>query len=190
MRSARAACSLDPQAIQLPSHDAWAHLQQAVVTLGDFQGWMRYGVRGHTVNGTKIDINKVMSDMNPPETQAPTWHIEDALLIRREMKEWAFYAESVEGKQGTRRTGRDKAPRRRPREQPRLCRPSARRPGGTRWAYAAGAEADPEEAYDSGNACAAEGYEEIDDDVEATGAGEWVTTAPEALSRPTTTLPH
>jgi hypothetical protein len=80
------------------AHDAWAHLQQLVVTVGDFQGTMRYGIRGLSAQGKVVDVSKEFTDTHPAATGAPTWDVDDYLQIRRELKEWAFYAGSVPGK--------------------------------------------------------------------------------------------
>lgn len=72
------------------AHDAWAHLQQANIVVGNFQGEMSYGVRGLDLNGMRIDISKVVRDTDAPGEEA--WDLEDNLLIRRDLKEWFFYA--------------------------------------------------------------------------------------------------
>jgi hypothetical protein len=75
------------------AHDAWANLQQANLVLGNFQGKLRYGVRGYDLNGKVQDISKLVLDNAAVDEE--TWDLEDFLLIRRIMKEWYFYAESV-----------------------------------------------------------------------------------------------
>jgi hypothetical protein len=81
-------------------------LQQANLTLGFFEGQLRYGVRGYDVNGKVQDFSKVVrapaapadiSEMRPGELLTDAHDLEDFLLIRRVMKEWFFYAESTEG---------------------------------------------------------------------------------------------
>jgi hypothetical protein len=74
------------------AHDAWCHLQQANLVLGFFEGMLRYGVRGLDLNGKVQEISKIVRDPNAPGTEA--WDLEDFLLIRRQMKEWYFFAES------------------------------------------------------------------------------------------------
>jgi hypothetical protein len=76
------------------AHDAWAHLQQANIVLGNFQGTMRYGVRGLNVHGKPIDVSKLERDMNPPSADLTAWDIEGFLNIRHDIKEWFFYASS------------------------------------------------------------------------------------------------
>jgi hypothetical protein len=79
------------------AHDAWAHLQQVGVTLGDFIGTMRYGVRGYDVNGKALEFVKQFSLDGVDENDGRTWDVEDLLLIRRDLKEWRLFASSVEG---------------------------------------------------------------------------------------------
>ena len=83
------------------AHDAWAHLQQVVLMVGDFQGQLRYGVKGFSRNGRRYDINKIFRDDTPIYDATPTWDMEDYLSVRRDMKEWVFYAGSVDGEAGT-----------------------------------------------------------------------------------------
>lgn len=75
------------------AHDAWCHLQQAQINLGFFQGRMRYGLRGVDLNGRVVEMSKVVKDEAPPDRLA--FDIEDQLLIRRDLKEWFFFAESL-----------------------------------------------------------------------------------------------
>lgn len=76
------------------SHDAWAHLQQVTVNLGNFLGVMRYGIRSFDLNGKTIEVSKIVRDDNP--ASALTWDLEDSLLVKRNLKEWRFFAESVD----------------------------------------------------------------------------------------------
>ena len=92
------------------AHDAWCNLQQANAMVGNFIGQMRYGIRGKDVNGKDIEIDKVLVSINPPPdvvteeeildgyvmpTLRPTER-EDYLLVRKIMKEWVFFAGSVD----------------------------------------------------------------------------------------------
>ena len=90
------------------AHDAWCNLQQANAAVGNFLGQLRYGIRGQDVNGMSIVMEKVLlSSKVPPlsmadlgdsvvmPTLAPTER-EDYLLVRRIMKEWVFFAGSVD----------------------------------------------------------------------------------------------
>lgn len=82
------------------AHDAWAHLQFIQITLGNFQGTMKYGVRGLDTNGFVINAEKTMSDFGDLPTDGTSWDVDDALQVRRDMKEWFFYASSVDGLDG------------------------------------------------------------------------------------------
>lgn len=84
------------------AHDAWAHLQQVNITLGNFMGRMRYGIRGHDVNGKRVEISKITKDTRPVDlsTRPLPWDLEDFLLVRRDLKEWALFAESVPDEEG------------------------------------------------------------------------------------------
>lgn len=77
------------------AHDAWAHLQQATLTLGDFLGAVRWGVRGQNVHGRWVDVSKTTrSDVEAPADGLP-WDFEDQLLIREDLREWRLYASAV-----------------------------------------------------------------------------------------------
>lgn len=80
------------------ARDSWAHVQQVIVKFGDFEGSVRYGIRGRTVHGKAIDISKVFEDYTVDKDDGLRWDIEDYLLIRRDLKEWYFSAGSVDGK--------------------------------------------------------------------------------------------
>lgn len=92
------------------AHDAWCNLQQANAAVGNFIGQLRYGIRGQDVNGKPIVLEKVLVSTNPPPdvitedeidagfvmpTLSPTQR-EDYLLVRKTMKEWVFFAGSVD----------------------------------------------------------------------------------------------
>lgn len=77
------------------AHDAWAHLQQANIVVGNFQGAMRYGIRSLDIHGQPVEIAKVVRDTGAPGAQP--FDLEDFLLIRRDLKEWFFFAESLPG---------------------------------------------------------------------------------------------
>jgi hypothetical protein len=76
------------------AHDAWCRLVQLNIVVGFFQGQMKYGVKGLDRNGQVVDKYKIIRDTAAPGTEA--WDLEDFLQIQRDMKEWFFYAESVE----------------------------------------------------------------------------------------------
>lgn len=75
------------------AHDAWAHLQQVTLNLGYFQGTLRYGIRSFDFHGQPVEISKLVTDNAEPDTLA--FDFEDYLQIRRDLKEWFFFAESV-----------------------------------------------------------------------------------------------
>jgi hypothetical protein len=79
------------------AHDAWSYLQQVLMTVGRFEGTMRYGIRGKDSNGMDVDVSKILSDERTTERHELRWDIQDSLIIRRAMKEWALYGSSVEG---------------------------------------------------------------------------------------------
>lgn len=81
------------------AHDAWAHLQQVNITLGNFMGRMRFGIRGWDVNGKLVEVSKLTRDLTEVDlSQRPLpWDLEDFLLVRRDLKEWTLFAESVTG---------------------------------------------------------------------------------------------
>ena len=82
------------------AHDAWARLQQANVTLGNWRGSMKYGIRGQDLNGKWVEIEKIYhsKELGPyePLVRQEPFDISDFLLVRRDMMEWAFFAESIE----------------------------------------------------------------------------------------------
>jgi hypothetical protein len=82
------------------AHDAWAHLQFIQLTVGKFIGTMEYGVRGLDAHGKMIEVVKRMSDEGQESTDGTTWDIDDILQVRRDMKEWFFFARSVDGEDG------------------------------------------------------------------------------------------
>ena len=79
------------------AHDAWAHLQGLLVTIGNFSGSMRYGIRGQTVNGIPHEVEKEFRLDRPLDPTILQWDVEDQLLVRRDFKEWVFFAGSIWG---------------------------------------------------------------------------------------------
>ncbi len=83
------------------AHDAWAHLQQVNTTLGNFRGQMRYGVKGHDMHGMTVDKSKLhrasATQADVAEVVEDPFDVEDFLEVKRDLKEWFFYASSVEG---------------------------------------------------------------------------------------------
>jgi hypothetical protein len=80
------------------AHDAWAHLQQVSVSFGDFYGTARYGVKGVTLNGNRLDTEKIFEDLTTVDSTGLSWDVIDHLLVRRDAMEWRFFAGSVDGK--------------------------------------------------------------------------------------------
>ena len=80
------------------AHDAWARLQQVNITAGNFRGTMRYGIRGWDMHGKPVDVSKVYKrPLTDDLASRPLpFDINDFLLIRKDLMEWFFYAESVE----------------------------------------------------------------------------------------------
>lgn len=82
------------------AHDAWAQLQQMGIVLGNWRGMLRYGLRGYDNNGFEVREEKLYrSKEQPPYAPRPRqepYDIEDYLRVARTMKEWYFFAESVE----------------------------------------------------------------------------------------------
>ena len=79
------------------SHDAWANLQQLQVTFGSFVGSMEYGVRGWNVHGRPVETKKQYNQLNYVNLEARPlpFDSEDYLLVRENMKEWSFFAQSI-----------------------------------------------------------------------------------------------
>jgi hypothetical protein len=77
------------------AHDAWGHVQQVVLTLGNFSGTMRYGIRSHDIHGQDVLLEKQVTDTAPSDEL--TWDLEDMLSVRRDLREWYFFASSVDG---------------------------------------------------------------------------------------------
>lgn len=86
------------------AHDAWSHVQQVNITLGNFMGRMRYGIRGLDRHGKQVEFSKVTKDLDVVDlsTRPAPWDIEDFLLVKRELREWRLFAESVSDSNGVR----------------------------------------------------------------------------------------
>ena len=78
------------------AHDAWAMLQQANVTFGNFTGECVYGIRGKDVNGFPVEISKHFVSENKRLGPLDRFDNEDVLQIRRIMKEWEFFWRSAD----------------------------------------------------------------------------------------------
>ena len=79
------------------AHDAWAYLQQAAPIFGNWRGNMKYGIRGWDVNGKLVQVEKIFRAplIDDLATRPLPFEVEDFLLIKRDLKEWFFYASSV-----------------------------------------------------------------------------------------------
>lgn len=79
------------------AHDAWAQLQQVNVTFGNFTGECVYGIQGKDVYGQDIKIEKhYVAPQLGSHSPLDRYDQEDALLIRRIMKEWEFFWRSAD----------------------------------------------------------------------------------------------
>jgi hypothetical protein len=58
---------------------------------------MEYGIRGWDINGKPINISKIYKSSATDDlaTRPLPFDIDDYLLIRRDLKEWFFYAKST-----------------------------------------------------------------------------------------------
>jgi len=75
------------------AHDAWCHLQQVSISVGNFTGSMRYGIRSWDLNGRAVEVAKNLYDFSDPGDLF--YDLEDFLKIQRDLKEWFFFAESI-----------------------------------------------------------------------------------------------
>lgn len=78
------------------AHDAWAHLQQVNVTVGNFVGDMRFGVRGLDMHGKmqRFTARAKSKQDGEPDDGLP-YDLDIMLLVQRDLKEWFFFAESI-----------------------------------------------------------------------------------------------
>lgn len=79
------------------AHDAWCRLQQLNVTFGNWRGTVRYGVKGWDMNGKPVTVSKIYKRplVDDLATRPLPFDINDFLLVRKDMMEWMFFAESV-----------------------------------------------------------------------------------------------
>lgn len=82
------------------AHDAWAHLRQAQITLGNFTGRMRWGVKGIDQHGKRVNLEKITKAEGSMLTTDLPWDQDDQLQIGRDMKEWIFFASSLNNDAG------------------------------------------------------------------------------------------
>jgi len=80
------------------AHDAMCRLQQCNIEVGNFQGVMRYGIKGLDRHGKWRDISKLLYDN---ELGADfQYDRKDFLKLGIDIQEWFFYASSVEDENG------------------------------------------------------------------------------------------
>lgn len=77
------------------SHDAWCHLQQISLSLGNFAGRIRWGIRTKDVHGKNLDEHIITGDDNPATADGLPYDITAQLRVGRDVMEWFLYAESV-----------------------------------------------------------------------------------------------
>lgn len=77
------------------AHDSWAHLQQCNVIVGNFYGSMRYGIRSYDLHGKPVEVAKELHQREWGDPGKEMFDLEDFMLIRRDLKEWFFFAESL-----------------------------------------------------------------------------------------------
>src|SRR5690606_2552099 len=77
------------------AHNAWAHLQNVRISLGNFYGSLNFGVKGVDVNGFAQDFNKIVRQTGNPSDELWPRDEETFLAIRRYMKEWVFYGNNT-----------------------------------------------------------------------------------------------
>ena len=79
------------------AHNAWANLQQAFTSLGNFYGAMRWGIKGWTAEKQWLDIHRDVRNLGHPQDGSIIPNdMEKPLLIERALKEWVFYGSSIE----------------------------------------------------------------------------------------------
>lgn len=78
------------------AHDAWAHLQQVNLSLGNFQGQMRWGIRFVDINGKYREVAKNTKDVEPPSSDGLPYDVLDFLKVARDVMEWRLFAESID----------------------------------------------------------------------------------------------
>jgi hypothetical protein len=79
------------------AHNAWAHIQDMILSIGNFYGDMEIGFKGRDVHGRWIDIHKIIhADGEPQNGSVWPRDFDDYLLAREDLKEWVFYGNSIE----------------------------------------------------------------------------------------------
>lgn len=80
------------------AHDAWAHLQQVELWLGDYRGGIEYGITGIDINNKPVvPVKREYFPLIENLTERPDhYDLRTPLLIRRDVREWIFWARSTE----------------------------------------------------------------------------------------------
>ncbi len=77
------------------AHDAWAHLHQVQITVGNLVGTLEFGIRGKDRHGQLVDKKKVIHQPTPwNSATGDPFDINEPLLVQRDMMEWHTYAGS------------------------------------------------------------------------------------------------
>lgn len=83
------------------AHDAWCHLQAMSISLGNFQGSMKYGLRAKDLYGREVLIEKTVQDQNPPDLDNHLpFDLDDQLQVKKDMQQWFLFGSSLEGEVG------------------------------------------------------------------------------------------
>lgn len=80
------------------AHDAPAFLKQVSMTLGNFVGKIRWGIKAVDINGKSVEVEKITKDLRPVDLTARPlpWDLMDHLQVGKQLVEWTLFASSVE----------------------------------------------------------------------------------------------
>ena len=81
------------------SHDAWAHVRQAEVSLGRFKGMVEWGLDGVDVYGRPFHAEKLTIAPNVSREPIPA-DMTDYLHVGHIAREWTFFARGKSGQAG------------------------------------------------------------------------------------------
>jgi hypothetical protein len=79
------------------AHDAWSHLHQAELSMGNFIGALSYTIKGVDSLGMDVEKTKIMRS-SVERTDTP-WSQNDVLHVGRDMREWILEMQSLPGEQ-------------------------------------------------------------------------------------------
>ena len=84
------------------AHDAWAHLKQVELIVGNFTGALEYGIRGKDRHGMFRDVKKQARWLDPVDLASRPMpnDLNDFLQVKKDLKEWFFYAGSTKDEFG------------------------------------------------------------------------------------------